>query len=200
MADTYKIIEVKCIENLYIGTQKVFTKNNIYIAKQYNDTIAYKYLLVNDLNEQHFVTGNIDLWHKCFKEIKNKLKLEDQLMDIEKPQYTYQEVIDIIQEGETYVHVLGNSSIKKITKKAYSIDFDIYKGNIPIMIFNSARFQKLKEKEYMTFDEARKLGIPKHKDYGYTPIHDVRPIPGGVRDAMQNFIDEMDKKVWEVED
>lgn len=49
----------------------------------------------------------------------------------------------------------------------------------------------IKEKEYMTFDEARKLGIPKHKNLGFTL--------SGTNYGMQQFIRDMDMKLWEVE-
>lgn len=59
-----------------------------------------------------------------------------------------------------------------------------------INILITENFTIEKKKEYMTFDEAKKKGIPKHKDF--TSNKGTMTI--------ETFIKEVDEKVWEVQD
>lgn len=102
-------------------------------------------------------------------------------------EYTFKEVINIIQEGETYICAYDDYDIKSIKKYKNLIRLNKTNKEDILSIPDDVKFQKLKE--YMTFDEAKKLGIPKHRlsEYRYgwfTP---------------KQFVEEMDKKVWEVE-
>lgn len=131
-------------------------------------------------------------WAEAIKDIKFKDDLEKE--NIQNKEYTIQEVfnfpkgtkfkctnikdiVEIVEDNETKNKFLIIPKYKLICKLN-----DCWLKE-KFILFN---------KEYMTFYEAKKLGTPKHKnpniryDYGKLSAND--------------FVKEMNKKVWEVEE
>ena len=148
---------------------------------QYSNTYYYKNKNIKIITYQQLITSTEN----------KKIKL-----------YYGDEILTMIRKGEIKrgqkfnIYYNGKKIIGQIFKwngiELYNKpDGDNLNLKIQDIVNNQLQFQII-EKEYMTFDEARKLGKPRHKIYGYDYLNS--------KFAIEQFINEIDKKVWEVED
>lgn len=131
-------------------------------------------------------------WTKAIKDIKFKDDLEKENGGIRL--YYGDEILKMVREnkiikGQEFYIYYNNVKQIGITVKWNGENF-ISSDNIKLDVIKLLHFQfQFIKKEYMTFNEAKKLDTPRHKIYGYQY--------GKL--CAHDFVEEMDKKVWEVE-
>lgn len=149
----------------------------------------------------------------CWKESVKDIKFKDDLEQTqqskntnikEEPKLYYgDEILKMIREGKIkegqnfYIYYngqkLNNNIVDVITFDGSNLVYNLLPTLVTLDIQDILKYQfQFAKKEYITFDEARKLGIPKHREYGYDYLNDTFSI--------ERFIKEMDEKLWEVEE
>lgn len=160
-------MKVKCIKDIRNGLgELLFKKDNIY------EVIWDKEKLYRIKNE---LGSNFDYGKSSFTVIEDRPK-----------EYFGDEVLIMIRSGELKV----GDKYKRIC------DNMIFKiGSIEPNIQSLAKDKfTILEREYMIFNEARKYGTPKHKDYGFYYLSET-----WIDDAARKFVREMDIPIWYVE-
>lgn len=106
---------------------------------------------------------------------------------IEDKQYRGWEILKMIKEGAKDIYFENNSGIDCFIDEYGGLRYADGDSNIGIDYLLTYTFT-IKEKQCLTFDEARKLGKPHHKEEKYNCCSFT----------LEEFIREIDKKVWEV--
>lgn len=186
-----KYYEFECIKDYYTTIQtKVFSKGRIYKAVRYDDGFSF---VNSDINNGVEVPVLNHLMEEFFRE-KTKEELK---------KYAGWEIVKMIAEKQLKEGTKVIWHQKTNTSQTYFIlrgDGCLYSAKyhkeagisffINAVGHNIKGYFTIEQKEYLTFDEARNIGIPKHKYFGYSIASEI---------SMQEFLQEMDKKVWYVE-
>jgi len=140
-------------------------------------------ILIDEIGLYTFTTiFNEDYNIKVYEYIEEKIEKIIPLPSL--IEYRFWQIMQMIHEGN-----LKDEDI--ITEIHYGDNYKIENllNDCTIKNFINSLFT-IKEKEYLTFNEAKKLGTPSHKEFGDYLHEDFY--------CIKDLITEMDKKVWEV--
>lgn len=165
------------------GTEKEPTKGMVW------ENEGIKYLCDN--NKLCYYLQNETCGEKeiTYKELTTSAVKEECTLGEEKKEYSIQEVFGF-PVGTEFTNGIAEFVIKKENEaKVLFLEKDNIACKLTDLWFNQ-KFALMKD-YYMTFEEARKIGIPKHKEFENREV---------IKTTIDELINELDKKVWYVEE